>query len=360
MKVLIIQPSVPEFRREFFEHLLLNDVIDCSVICSDEALVHIDASKNIDGLTNTQSQKFWGFSFLVNLNYSEISKYDVIVTYSNMRLLTNYYLLFFCYLKKIKLVGWGHYKGRNRIFGSSIRHIFLRLFNAQLFYTRYEAESFVNDYKHAKVGFLNNGLPKCSGLNNYLECKENFVSQCKKRRIEVLTIGRLTGKCKLDKLINVIENFEYNEFEVNLHVIGANKQEFASFYGVSEDSDNIIFHGGISDFDKIKEIAANCSLFVYFGDIGLSLIHAYALGLPVIVHDQYDKHMPEIDAFNAAENGFTFSRDSENALDQTLRCLIDQPELTRKVGLNNWFKFHTEFNCVEMSVKFIKFIEEIV
>ena len=45
-------------------------------------------------------------------------------------------------------------------------------------------------------------------------------------------------------------------------------------------------------------------IFVYPGEVGLSLIHAMAYGLPCLVHSDRLKHMPEISISKGNEFDF--------------------------------------------------------
>ena len=59
--------------------------------------------------------------------------------------------------------------------------------------------------------------------------------------------------------------------------------------------------------DDIIPYFQNSDIFVYPGGIGLSLVHAYSFGLPVITTDNMDVHGPEIELLKQGVNGDFFT-----------------------------------------------------
>jgi glycosyltransferase involved in cell wall biosynthesis len=120
----------------------------------------------------------------------------------------------------------------------------------------------------------------------------------------LIFIGRLLKNKRLDMLIDVI-NILAEKCDVALHIIGCGEEEVAiknhPLYKKK------IFHYGAIYDDKItgKFLYAS-DLFVMPGYVGLSLIHAFAYGIPVVTCIQEITgpfHSPEIEYLKANYNG---------------------------------------------------------
>ena len=78
------------------------------------------------------------------------------------------------------------------------------------------------------------------------------------------------------------------------------------------ESHGLRFEAGCDDFAGIYEEERlapwflTSELFVYPGAIGLSLLHAFGYGLPVITHDNLHHQMPEIAALESGRNGLLY------------------------------------------------------
>src|SRR5690606_35591262 len=91
---------------------------------------------------------------------------------------------------------------------------------------------------------------------------------------EILFIGRLTAKAELPLLLEALALDRLRG--AHLHVIGdgamrGSLEEHARRLGIDE---RISWHGGTTDEKAIADIANRCRIFVYPGDVGLSLLHA--------------------------------------------------------------------------------------
>jgi glycosyltransferase involved in cell wall biosynthesis len=72
--------------------------------------------------------------------------------------------------------------------------------------------------------------------------------------------------------------------------------------------------GRIVDEDQLAPWFLTSRLLVHPGAIGLTLLHAFGYGLPVVTHDDPGTQMPEYDAFAAGENGLAYRSGDRAAL----------------------------------------------
>ena len=91
--------------------------------------------------------------------------------------------------------------------------------------------------------------------------------------------------------------------------------------------DRVVWVGALRDQMKIAPWFLSAKAYVYPGPIGLSIIHAFSYGLPVVCHDTAAHHGPEFEAMTDGATGFVFKEnDSENLARQIVRLLENESE----------------------------------
>jgi glycosyltransferase involved in cell wall biosynthesis len=80
------------------------------------------------------------------------------------------------------------------------------------------------------------------------------------------------------------------------------------------------FTGAIYDEQCVAPWMLSATLFCYPRNIGLSLLHAFGYGLPVVTSDDLAGHNPEIEALKPSVNGLLY-RDGD--LDDIVRQWLD-------------------------------------
>jgi glycosyltransferase involved in cell wall biosynthesis len=68
-------------------------------------------------------------------------------------------------------------------------------------------------------------------------------------------------------------------------------------------------------------------VFCYPANIGLSILHAFGYGLPVVTGDDLASHNPEIEALVPGVNGLTFRHGDSASLAQSLARIFDDRAL---------------------------------
>jgi glycosyltransferase involved in cell wall biosynthesis len=198
----------------------------------------------------------------------------------------------------------------------------MRISHAQIFYTDAEVREY---YEHlggtpaAHVSALNNGID----TSKIQEFREPYVAEGRPKNI--FFIGRLEPKARVDELLLALARPDMSD--VSLHAIGDGScsqalRQLAIDLGVS---DRAHWYRSTTNEERIAAVANRCRLFVYPGEVGLSLIHSMAYGLPSVVHKDRWTHMPEISAFRDGETGRAFSPKSIDSLSQTVVELISNP-----------------------------------
>ena len=157
--------------------------------------------------------------------------------------------------------------------------------------------------------------------------------------LRILFIGRDRPGSNLDFLI---ENFNFlaNKYFLELHLIGPIKNDFSG--------KNIFQYGPLYNKD-ILNIAENCSIGIYPGDAGLSILHYMCLGLCPIFHSSIHLHEgPEPSFVTNGENGILFKRNSSESFKETLISLYKNSDYLNKIRFNA-YDFSKEMHLINYS-----------
>lgn len=123
----------------------------------------------------------------------------------------------------------------------------------------------------------------------------------------VLFISRITPKVRADLLIDALAIARKSQPDLQLVIIGSGDTqpllEHARRAGV-EAALRVI--GPIYDEEQLAPYFLSAKLLAYPAAIGLSLIHAFTYGLPVVTDDNLPNHNPEIEALHPGQNGLLY------------------------------------------------------
>ncbi|WXP29684.1 glycosyltransferase family 4 protein [Escherichia coli] len=346
-KILIIQPSVPKYRVPFFNRLrkkynivIYSNKTDFLGVTSDRGCGNVVWG---NGFLSFKNKILWhkGLPILSMLNRN-----NIVVVNGNPRILNYMLLLFFCKIIGIKTIWWGHgWSAGSRGILSSIRIKMMKISNCILVYTDYEKERI----NQKKCFALNNGLDSSEIVRaiNESDFRHYFCEQTR-----MVFVGRLTKKSNLDFLINSMKYLPGN-FQLAVIGDGPLKEKLIGLANELNVSERIVWHGAIYDEKRIASVMLKSDVFVYPGFVGLSLIHAYNYGLPSIIHNNRDMHMPEYAAFIEGYNGFGYN---EMNVDSFCRVVLFYANLSneKKMELrNNAFNtVNADYNIECMASRF--------
>ena len=354
--IIIIQPAFPSYREELFKNL--NDIFKEKLLicysCSELNISHKIPNTIITGEdVRFPGQLFWqrGVSTL------PLKRNDILVVSGNLRYLSTIYLLVRARFIGVKTIVWGQYRSStSKNWRMKIRLLLLRMGDALLFYTDAEIDMYrknVSKKDLRPIAALNNGINNAP----ILLYRKPYVAVDRDRAI--FFVGRLTHKANLGLLLSAMADPCLKS--AVLHVVGTSETEKALRAQAEElgIANQVVWHGSTSDEAVIAAVANRCRLFVYPGEVGLSIIHAMAYGLPCVVHSDPLRHMPEIAAFCDGETGRTFTNNDVNALARTISEMMDATTDLQRFSENCIKTTETDYNTKSMARRFINFIEHL-
>lgn len=321
--ITFFQPNLPPYRMFFFSALHER--------LGDEMVVYSPVANRGDGVTITAKPLWWcelpAPKMIKALrvwvqpgqNSAAMAAGDIVVISGSIRNLSNFVTILRAKRTGASVVWWGQLrKLRDSRLHYHVLGWVLRNVSAAASYTSLEQES-------ANAVFGRKIADKILSLNNTIDTervgrlRRPFVAEQRGRRI--LFLGRANQKAQLDHLVSALAETD----GVFLDVIagGSELERVKSMAAEKGLHERVLFHGPMYSEAQIADVANNCRLFVYPGDVGLSLVHAGAYGLPSVVHREISSHMPEIALFQEEVTGRSFERGNAQSLRATILDLID-------------------------------------
>lgn len=144
-------------------------------------------------------------------------------------------------------------------------------------------------------------------------------------RVNLISIGRLTARRRLNLLIEALALLVSEGRDIHLQLIG-DGPEMASLQELSRRlsvTDRISFLGAIYDEEIVARHAYAADLCVVPGVIGLGAVHAHGYGLPVITCGDLAIQAPEAEIIVPGGTGSFCLWDDLKSLTQVLREWID-------------------------------------
>ncbi|MGG5836503.1 glycosyltransferase family 4 protein [Huaxiibacter chinensis] len=347
IKIIFVQPAIPKYRIPFFERLMesynieiFSNKIDFLGVKSVADLANVKWGK---GFSAFFSKIFWHRKLPLLRGFR---KGDVLVVNGNPRILNYMILLLVCKIRGINTIWWGHgWSAGSYGFFASLRIKMMCIANVVLVYTEYEREQLGRENCYA----LNNGLDSeaihhAIALSNIAHRFQDYT--------RLVFVGRITQKAKL---AFVIEAMQLLAPTVTLSVIGdgALKKDLMNLAHTKGVAHRITWHGALFSEEDIAQVMLQADVFVYPGSVGLSLIHAFNYGLPSVVHNSREMHMPEYAAFIDGFNGYGYvENDTESfceAINRYNALSVEQKAILRD---NAFSTVRKTYNVEDMVSRF--------
>lgn len=356
-RVYIIQPAVPKYRIPFFDKI--SNKYNLIVISNKKDFLGVSSVEDRNyivfgqGFTTFLKKAYWHNNLPLIKPYK---KGDTVIINGNPRILNYMILMIILKLRGIQVVWWGHgWSAGSHGILAKVRLNILKIADKRVFYTDDE----LNKINLRKSFALNNGL--CSTqiklASSSFQC-DRYQRISLLRKFKFIFIGRLTDK---SKILTLLEALNLAPNNVYLKIIGDGPLlNCVKDYVLNNSlSDRIEVVGAVFDEESIAKEIHDAHFFVYPGSIGLSLIHAFNYGLPALIHNNSEHHMPEFAAFKPGVNGFTFEQDNYEDLSSVMKYIsnLSVDEL-KKLSSNSLETVTKSFNVDDMFQRFVCMIED--
>lgn len=356
----IIQPVIPEYRVDFFERLQSTLGDRLYLYCSDSwpkaPKLVIPNINNFNGKLSVTSFKNKVFYQSILPVLKNVGSGDVVIISGNPRVVSNFFIIAYCKVVKTRVVWWGHgWSAGSRGSRSNIRQQIMKLADAILLYTDSEKEEYEkNSYVDKPIFALNNGI-NLEEVDRYF--KQDWIKFGTIDNVAVYC-GRLSEKSNILLLLEAVRKSKQIK---KLIVVGDGElfEQAVSFISDNNLTGRIEMLGAVYDPRRLAEIFSRASLFVFPGAIGLSLIHAMAYGLPIILHANRYNHGPENVAANNENSIFFIEQNSESLSASIDEYFLLDSNIKLKLAKNARKVVEKNFNTKYMAENLLKMLSDL-
>ncbi len=367
IRILHLQRIIPHYRTGFFK--LFHDCFPDSKIFYGQPYEN-ESLQNASGLDCEYYEKCRniyfernGKIFISNI-YSKLVKFrpNIVIAVFNVGNLNIYILLLLRKIFKFKIILWsfgydpatGFNPDKN--FSDKMRLYLSQKADAVIFYWengKQEVSKFSKKTGHYFVA------PNTLDTNKMLELKRAFDKTGKEKikselnvkvQFHFLYIGRLLKDKQMEILLKAFKLTEENFNECRLTVIGEGPEK-NNLINLSEELKirNIHFAGEILDEEQTGKWIYISDAFIMPGRLGLSVVHSFCFGTPVISQKK-DSHFhgEGIGYLKKGVNGLLCEDGNEFDLYEKMISIISDKELSAKLREGAFHAALNECNVEKM------------
>lgn len=258
---------------------------------------------------------------------------DVLILPWDLACLTLLPALLRARLSGVGVVLWGHgYSKQERPWRKWLRTCIGRLGHANALYNRTTAQRFIDDgYPAERVFVALNSLdqsPIQQSRQDWIGRPDDLRAFRDENHLGdgpmILFVSRLYRENRADMLIDAAATLRERFPSLRLVIIGAGPdlerlRQLAEQHGVS---DITRFPGAVYGEDRLAPWFLCADVFCYPVNIGLSILHAFGYGVPVVTSDRVEAQNPEIEALRDGENGLLYRHGDLSAMIDALSSLF--------------------------------------
>jgi glycosyltransferase involved in cell wall biosynthesis len=272
-------------------------------------------------------------------------RFDCLILLGNANFLSTWAAAALARLTGKRVLMWTHgYLRRERRLKSMTRYLFYRLANGLLLYGN-RARKILTElgYPPGEMYVVYNSLDYTRqlelrrGIDEAIRAKVRRELGAAEGGHLILSVGRMNRPKRYAELVTAVSRACVQGARLRLVLVGdgperADLESLTERLGIH---DRVRFLGPCYDEARLAEIISAADLFVVPGDIGLSCIHAFVYGVPVVTHANLDTQHPEIEAIQPGRNGDLFrEHDVDDLAAVILRWLgrLETPGVRQQVA----------------------------
>jgi glycosyltransferase involved in cell wall biosynthesis len=343
IRVTVIQPSLAKYRIPVFRELANRPGINLQVVYGvNPGIPNVEA----DGFRAIASPR-WHRRIRGKLvmfqgaewTYCSRRRSDVVVLRWSPRSLTQVPALLRARAEGVATVLWGHgYSKEDRGWWRRVRNWVARRASAILFYEPRTREAYVREGWNPDKLFVAINTLDHTEIDSALRWWRDHPAELAKFQREhgidtgpvVLFVSRLQPANRVDLLIDATFELSRHIPSVKTVILGngaVEKSRLQAIAGRAQAGNQIVFVDGVYDEMKLAPWFLSAKVFCYPANIGLSLIHAFWYGLPVVSSDNLAAQNPEIVAIEHGVNGMLYEHGNKGALVEALRTILVDDQL---------------------------------
>jgi len=254
---------------------------------------------------------YWYHNILQKFKITQKDKF--VITGFDPHMLHLIFLVFYLkYCKKIPFYWWSHanYGAQGKI-GIIFRMIFYRMANGVFTYS-----------KAGALRLIDHGIKKnmITVINNSLNYEDYGWMANKKRKklnndFRIILTGKLNKEKKIHILIDAMRILVNKKENILCTLVGdgTEREDLENLVTIYELDKNVKIVGAKYG-EEIHRYLFSSDLYIIPGAVGLSIVHGFSFGLPIITSNDFKIHGPEIELLEIGKNGDVFNDDDPLSL----------------------------------------------
>lgn len=364
LRVILQQPALPHYRIPVFRELATRSGLDVQVIYGDT--MGKDANVEPDGFEAhyVPVKLLGGGRFMWHqpqVSFARRGTCDVLLASWSSRYLSLPFGLVRAKMAGIGTVLWGHGYSKNESpTRAKLREFLGRRGDALLFYDQLTADRYVQTGHDAtRVFTAVNAIdqkPVQEAREQWLREPATLQAFREEKQLGsgpvLLYVSRISQENRLDLLVDALPIVAKRFPQVKAVLVGKGQPQLieklkqqAATVGVEN---SLLFTGPIYDEKTIAPYFLAADVFVYPINIGLSILHAFGYGLPVVTSDLREAQNPEIVALHEGVNGLTYRHNDPQALADTLIQILGNSKYRNEMAQQAHYTVMKQFSIPRM------------
>jgi len=286
----------------------------------------------------------YGFYYLKGSLKKPLNKFDYIFINGDIRDISSWAILIKCKILRKKIYYWTHaWYGKESWFIRKIKRTYYSLGNDIFLYGNYAKNLMIKEgFNEKKLHVIYNSLDyeKQYSLRKSLIRTNIYKNIFNNNFPVVIFTGRLEKSKKLDHIILAQSILQKKGIAFNILFVGSGpeKQKLMDVTETSGLGKRVHFYGDCYDETILSELLYNADLCVSPGSIGLTVLHAFSYGTPVITHNHLPLQGPEFEAITDGLTGAFFTYGSVESLASAIREWLENHTIKTKEQINECFR----------------------
>ena len=366
-RVAIVTNVLPSYRQGFYDRLFARDDLSVHVYCqaklpgTNVKTIHGNYPKQIT-VVRARSMKGGALVWQHTPWRELLFGYDVVFVDGNPRILSHALVATLLRLLRRNVVLWtmAHSFGANR-FSERLRLLWTRAFGHLFLYTDAEVRALrASGFSRHALNAMNNGLDQRridrvrAGWDEARLGAWRHANELAGRTV-LLSCTRLDPKNRLELMMQALPAVARARPDVIWCLVGGGT-EAEPLRSLARDlsvQGHVRFVGELYDEENLAPWFLSAQALVHPGAIGLSLLHAFGYGLPVVTNGNAAWHGPEFAAFENGLTGRTFREGDADDLARTLIDLLQNPRTLEPMRAHVLEIVRERFNVDVMVERFV-------
>lgn len=375
VRVVVQQRVLPQYRVPVFSALAQRDGIDLKLVYdySTDSPMNVSAEgfasehARLRSASLRRHNLYW---HAAQWRYAGRDRCDVLVLSWDLHYASLVPALLRARLNGVPTILWGHGYSKNEVgWRKQLRQSVAQLATALMFYDHRTARRFVAaGWDPARIYVALNSLDQ-TPIRKAREFWTQRTADLKafrdrhalKQGATILFVSRLLHENRIDLLLTAAADL-VREGVNDLSIVligdgpdGARLKALAERLGIAH---RLKVPGAIYDEMQLAPWFLSADIFCYPANIGLSLLHAFGYGLPVVTTDNLNTQNPEIEALAHGVNGLLYRDGDARSLAGALRGILRNSDLRQSMQAHaldtvaNRFSLPNMIDGMEHAVRF--------